>query len=55
MALFQSVQKDPESKADGCQESGVEFDINSHIKSTIPTDLLPVGVVAGVEKFHTFC
>ena len=76
-ALLQSVLEDPESKADGYQESGVEFDINSDIKSTIPTDLLPVaygsktltdtesryaniehellGVVAGVEKFHTFC
>ena len=77
MALLQSVQEDPESEADGCKKSGVEFDINSDIKSTIPTNLLPVvygsktltdteswyanieheflGVVAGVEKFHTFC
>ena len=75
IALLQSVQEDPESEADGCQESGVEFDINSDVKFTIPNDL-PVaygsktltdtesqyanivcellGVVAGVEKFHTF-
>ena len=70
MAILQSVQEDPESKADGCQESRVKFNINSD-------DLLPVvygsktltdtesqcaniecellDVVAGVEKFHTFC
>ena len=77
MALLQSVHEDFESEADGCQESGVESEPNSNAKSTIPTDLLPVGygskiltdiesryanikhelsdVVAGVEKFHTFC
>ena len=77
MALMQSVQEDSESKADGCQENGVEFEPNSNVKSIIPTDLLPVaygsktlpdtesryanielellGVVARVQKFHTFC
>ena len=46
MALLQSVHEKHasgyESKADGCQESGVEFESNSNIKSIIPTDLLPV-------------
>ena len=77
MALLQSVQEDSESEADGCQENGIEFDIDSDVKSIVPTDLLPIaygsktltnteswyaniehellGVVAGVEKCHTFC
>ena len=46
MALLQSVHEEHASgygsKADGCQESGVEFESNSNIKSSIPTDLLPV-------------
>ena len=42
MALLQSVQEDSESEADGCQENGVEFDINSDVKSIVLTDLLPV-------------
>ena len=81
MPLLQSVHEEHASgygsEADGCQESGVEFESNFNIKSIIPTDLLPVaygsktltdtesqcanieckllGVVAWVEKFHTFC
>ena len=42
MALLQSVHNDSESKADGSQESGVESEPNSNVKSIIPTDLLLV-------------
>ena len=46
MALLQSVHEEHASgygsKADGCQESGVESESNSNIKSIILTDLLPV-------------
>ena len=46
MALLQSVHKEHasgyRSKADGCQESGIETESNSNIESIISTDLLPV-------------
>ena len=80
MALLQSIHEEHArgygSEADGCQESGVEFESNSSVKFIILIDFLPVaygnktltdtesqyaniecellGVVAGVEKFHTF-
>ena len=46
MALLQSVHEEHASgygsEADGSQESGVEFEPSSNVKSIIPTDLLPV-------------
>ena len=42
MALLQSVQEDPESKADGCQQNRVETNVNDCEKIIIPKNLLPV-------------
>ena len=46
MVLLQPVHEEYASgygsEADGCQESGVEFESSSDVKSIIPTDLLPV-------------
>ena len=70
MALLQSVQEDSESEADGCRQNQVEVNVNDYQKTIIPngsktlTDTESqyaniehelLGVVAGVEKFHTFC